>query len=232
MFRRAIPLVISLAVGGLTGCIPYAVGTTATPVPVGHSATTLSVTAMPSFGVIDSSRGASWMSLDMERRVSIDAWSDAGFRVVNGSGVIANYKRLLTDTSSTSDIRVAVMPGVGIVNFGSHAHFEATLLVSGYEPPPGPLPPGKHRPLVVAYGGLRIMQVAPLNPDAVHDTPTAGGFLGVKFGDSDLGVSPEVGVFYDHSALGVRSGNTVVVPSLNVHGDAVAHFLWRLVLMR
>jgi hypothetical protein len=63
------------------------------------------------------------------------------------------------------------------------------------------------------------MQVAPLHSDAVHDRPTAGGFVGVRFGRATFGVSPEIGVFYDHSALGVRKGNVVVVPTLAFHGD-------------
>ena len=40
------------------------------------------------------------------------------------------------------------------------------------------------------------MQVAPLGYRAVHDTPTAGGFLGLRIGSPDFGVSPEVGVYY------------------------------------
>jgi hypothetical protein len=116
------------------------------------------------------------------------------------------------------------MPGFGFVNFASHAHFEATLLVSGYEPM-GAATRVERSPLFVPYGGLRVMQVAPLSPDAVHDTPTAGGFLGLRIGSPEFGVSPEVGVFYDHSALGVRKGNVVVVPSLNFHGDELIRIL-------
>jgi hypothetical protein len=32
-------------------------------------------------------------------------------------------------------------------------------------------------------------------------------------------VSAEVGVFYDRSALGVRSSNVIVVPALVLHGS-------------
>jgi hypothetical protein len=76
------------------------------------------------------------------------------------------------------------------------------------------------------------MQVAPLNRDAVHDRPTAGGFLGLKIGRNDLGVSPEVGVFYDHSALEVRRGDLVVVPSINVHGDQLVRAIIELISLR
>jgi hypothetical protein len=207
---------------GVSGCIPYAVGTTATPVAPGARATTLSAMAMPSIITFDSAGGRSWMSLDSETRIPIDNRSDAGFRVVGGSGVVVNYKRLLTDTATRT--RVAVMPGFGFVNFASHAHFEATLLVSGYESREQAtrLERGSR---FVPYGGLRVMQVAPLSPDAVHDTPTAGGFLGVKIGSAAFGISPEVGVFYDRSALRVRKGNIVVVPSVNFHGDELIRIL-------
>lgn len=206
-----------LATAGLTGCIPYAVGTTATPVPRGETATTLSAFVMPSIGAVDSSRGFSSLALDAESRIHLDERSDAGVRVVSGGGLVVNYKRLLTDPNSRTP--VAIMPGAGFVNFGQHAHFELTLLASGYEPSASTLLPAGDRPRFVPYGGLRVMQVAPLNADAVHDRPTAGAFLGLKIGRTDFGISPEVGVFYDHSALGVRRGDVVVVPSINVHGD-------------
>jgi hypothetical protein len=220
MLRRAFMTILSLVSAGVSACIPYAVATTATP--VAERATTLSATAMPSIAMFDSAGGRSWLSLDTEARIPINDQSDAGFRVVGASGVVVNYKRLLTD--SAARVRVAVMPGFGFVNFASHAHFEATLLISGYEPR-GTATRVDRGALFVPYGGLRVMQVAPLSPDAVHDTPTAGGFLGLRIGSAELGVSPEVGVFYDHSALGVRRGNTVVVPSLNVHGDELIRVL-------
>jgi hypothetical protein len=74
------------------------------------------------------------------------------------------------------------------------------------------------------------MQVAPLNADAVHDRPTLGAFFGVRIGSTDFGVSPEVGVFYDHSALGVRRGDLVVVPAISLHGQRLLEIfrgVWR-----
>jgi hypothetical protein len=56
--------------------------------------------------------------------------------------------------------------------------------------------------------------VAPLSRSAVSDSPTAGGFLGLRIGREQLGISPEVGVYYDRSALGVRSHDVIVVPAL------------------
>jgi hypothetical protein len=72
---------------------------------------------------------------------------------------------------------------------------------------------------VLPYYGLRVMQVVPISENGVRDRPTAGGFLGVRFGSADFGISPEVGVFYDHSALGVRKSDVVIVPAISVHGD-------------
>jgi hypothetical protein len=185
---------------------------------------------MPSVGVVDTSYNVSYLAFDAERRWGIDERSDGGIRLVSGHGLALNYKRLLTDSASRT--RVAIMPGAGFVNFGQHAHFEVTLLVSGYEPTTTAGQPPVTRPRIVPYGGLRVMQVAPLNRDAVHDRPTAGGFLGLKIGRNDLGVSPEVGVFYDHSALEVRRGDLVVVPSINVHGDQLVRAIIELISLR
>jgi hypothetical protein len=95
-----------------------------------------------------------------------------------------------------------------LINFGEHAHVELTLIASGRE--------GK----LTLYGGLRAMQVAPMSRGAVSDTPTLGGFLGLRIGRADMGVSPEVGVYYDRSALGLRRATVIVVPALSVHGDS------------
>jgi hypothetical protein len=61
----------------------------------------------------------------------------------------------------------------------------------------------------------------------VHDDPTLGGFIGLRIGDDSLGVSPELGVFYDRSALGLRERNVIYVPALTVHGEALARLFRR-----
>jgi hypothetical protein len=61
--------------------------------------------------------------------------------------------------------------------------------------------------------------VAPLSSSAPSDSPTAGGFLGLRIGTEQLGVSPEVGVYYDRSALEVRSRDVIVVLALVIHGS-------------
>ena len=73
-------------------------------------------------------------------------------------------------------------------------------------------------------GGLRAMQVIPIDRGAVHDSPTLGGFLGARIGTLTAGISPELGIFYDHSALHLHKGNVLFVPAITVHGD-VARWL-------
>ena len=100
------------------------------------------------------------------------------------------------------------MVGGGLVNWGDHLHLEATLITSAAE-----------SDRFTPYGGIRAMQVIPISRGAVHDSPTLGAFLGTRIGSLTSGISPEIGVFYDHSALRIRKGNLLIVPSLTVHGD-------------
>ena len=203
-------------------CIPYGVGTTATPIARDSTHVSTLITVIPSVGSLDSTRPVSFLSTDMEVRRGIDSVSDAGVRIVSGfSGLVANYKRLLTRTNEPA--LISVMPGIGLINLGEHAHFELTVLASGRETR---VRDGRTEHVaIVPYGGMRLMQVAPLNSDAVHDSPTAGAFLGVRLGKPGFGVSPEVGVFYDRSALGHRQTNLVVVPTISMHGDELFEFL-------
>jgi hypothetical protein len=62
-----------------------------------------------------------------------------------------------------------------------------------------------------------MMHVLPLNDIAVSDTPTLGLFGGVRLGSGRRGFSPELGIYYDRSALGLRSSNIIVVPSVTLH---------------
>jgi hypothetical protein len=194
-------------------CIPYSVITTAEPTPRGERQTTMSVTAMPSVALYDSTRATNFTIIEGVTRIGLDSVSDVGFRA-GGGGITMNYKRLLTRRDEPA--LVSIMPGFGFVNMAQHAHFELTLLASRRS---SPIEPDERERVIVPYGGLRVMQVAPLHRDAVHDRPTAGAFVGMRFGRATFGVSPEVGIFYDHSALGVREGNVVVVPTIAFHGD-------------
>ena len=72
-----------------------------------------------------------------------------------------------------------------------------------------------------------MAQVVPLSRSAPSDSPTAGGFFGLRLGKEELGVSAEVGVFYDRSALGVRSADVIVVPALVLHGEKLINAITR-----
>ena len=219
---RAVQIAVLAVWFGLTACVPYTVASTARPVPRGDRATTMSTWVMPAMGDTSMGERSSALMVDYETRWGVDDKSDAGVRAVGG-GLVVNYKRLLSGPSSVYDI--AVMPGMGFVNWGNHAYFESTLLASKRPTSPPRKLERQFSGDVLPYFGLRVMQVAPLSSGAVHDRPTAGGFLGVRFGTETFGVSPEVGVFYDHSALGVRKNDFVVVPAISVHGTEMIRIL-------
>lgn len=192
---------------GSAACIPYTVGTTAQPLPKGERAPTLIWYSIPNgVELMRDSVAVAFTGIDVEGRLGVSDRADAGVRITAGTGLVATYKYRLTNSSDRRRAAVAVMGGVGLVNLGNHAHFELTLLASAREA------------LFTPYGGLRAAQVAPLSVSAVSDSPTAGGFAGLRIGDQHLGVGVELGVYYDHSALGLRTGNVIVVPALVVHG--------------
>lgn len=202
----------TVATSFTTGCIPYAVGSTARTVPAGDHTRTTTAFVIPN-GIENKtdSVAATIPGLDSEVRFGIDDRSDWGVRVPSWSGVVVNYKHRLdavpTTPAADTGVAVSIMTGGGLVNWGQHAHLELSLLASGREDRKA-----------IPYGGLRVMQVIPLNSSAPSDRPTAGGFLGWRIGSRDHGVAPEVGVFYDHSALHIRRGDLVVVPSITFYG--------------
>ncbi len=215
---------------GLTGCIPYTVGATAAPVPKGEKTTTMSTWVLPSVG--DTSEfgsptsGTTQLMVDMESRWGLTDKSDIGVRII-GLGFVVNHKRLLSGPSSIYD--VSVMPAIGLVNWGNHAYVETTLMASKRVKVEPVKSANGWSNQVLPYYGLRVMQVVPIAENAVHDRPTAGGFVGVRFGSGDFGVSPEIGVFYDHSALGVRKRDVIFVPAISVHGDQLIRAIGDLV---
>jgi len=191
------------------GCIPLTVGSTAQPVPVGTTVYTTSVYVVPSsFEDTVNSRSFPRYGVDPEVRFGLDDHSDIGVRVPSFSGIVANYKRRLNGVSEAPGQATAVMLGGGLVNWGDHLHLEATLMTSAGE-----------NDRFTPYGGLRAMQVIPISKGAVHDSPTLGGFLGARIGSRIAGISPELGVFYDHSALHIRKGNLLLVPAITINGD-------------
>jgi hypothetical protein len=197
-----------MVLSGVAGCIPYTVGTTAQPVPKGEMAPSVVWYSIPNgIELLRDSIGVAFTGVDVEGRVGVTDRADVGVRVPAGSGLVVTYKYRLTSSVDRTAAAVAIMGGGGLVNWGNHAHFELTLLASG------------HQSLLTPYGGLRAAQVAPLSTSAPSDSPTAGGFLGLRIGKEQLGVSAEVGLFYDRSALGVRSRDVIVVPALVLHGS-------------
>ena len=205
-----------LAALALGGCLPYSVGQTAATAPVNEVVVSQSSQFVPvdsPFGEGDGCEescqadeaGGGYVSLDAEVRVGLTERSDLGVRLVGGAGFGVTYKNRLTP--SGGPVEVAVIGGGGVLNGGQHAYGEATVVVSG-----------RLRAPVVPYGGLRGFATAPVAPGAVRDAPTVGGFGGLRVGTAQAGVSAEVGVFRDPSALGLRERDLVVVPSVTVHG--------------
>jgi hypothetical protein len=195
----------SLPVLLMSGCIPFVVGSTARPVAPGEVMQSMSFYTVPnSFQGFDSTRDYPRAGVDTELRYGLDYRSDFGLRIPTYSGAIINYKRRLNGATADPGVAVAVLGGAGLVNFGDHAHFELSFLASGEE---NDLTP---------YGGIRAMQVVPITQGAVKDSPTLGGFFGVRIGTHGFAFSPEIGVFHDHSALGIRKGSIIVVPSITM----------------
>jgi hypothetical protein len=196
------------------GCIPLTVGSTAQPVPVGTTVHSMSMYVVPN-SVHDSIDNRSYprYGIDPEVRFGLDDRSDIGVRAPSFSGIVANYKRRLNGVSQAPGTATAIMVGGGLVNWGDHAHLEATLITSAED-----------NDRFTPYGGIRAMQVIPINKGAVHDSPTLGGFFGARIGTRTTGISPEIGVFYDHSSLRLRKGNVLIVPAITIHGD-FARFL-------
>lgn len=196
------------------GCIPLTVGSTGKPVPLGTTVNSTSVYVVPnSFDDSIDKRSFPRYGVDNEVRFGFDDRSDIGVRLTSFSGIVANYKRRLNGVSQAPGAATAIMVGGGIVNWGEHAHLEATLITSAAD-----------NDRFTPYGGLRAMQVIPIDRGAVRDSPTLGGFLGARIGTLTAGISPEIGIFYDHSALHLHKGNVLFVPAITVHGD-VARWL-------
>ncbi len=223
VFLRSALLATGLLIGFgllLSGCIPYAVGTTARPAPEDEAITSGLFYTIPNgldpFAEDEERSGdetAAFSGLDGEVRYGIDERSDFGVRIPGASGVVVNYKRLLTPSTERNAPAVAAMAGGGFVNAGQHLHLEGTLIASS-----------RADAALTPYGGLRAMQVIPLSASAPSDSPTLGGFLGVRIGNERLGISPEVGVYYDRSALDLRRSDVIAVLAISVHGRDLLSF--------
>ena len=208
--RRA---VLAAALGwaaASTACLPYPVGTTAQPVPVGEARASSSLYMIPnalSLRALGDSAPkappAPVEGVDLEYRVGVDSLSDIAVRLPSMQGIVIDYKRRMNGPVDSMAAGVAMQFGAGVVNLGQHAFGDLAVIASGRDVNGA-----------VAYGGLRIMGVVPLVRDAVSDQPTAGGFAGVRLTFGTLTIAPELGVYHDHSALGMRRGDLLLVPSV------------------
>ena len=204
--HRRFALAASTVLLPLTACLPYTVGTSAQTVPANETTHSASYYFMPNGLKEPGDSVATPLSgVDYEWRHGLNTRSDVGFRVLPG-GVTTSYKRRFgADTSHAGSAR-AFSFGAGVVNGGEHFLIEATLMASGRE----------DGAFFVPYYGVRAMHVVPMSEGAVSDKPTIGAFGGAQIGNKWFSVRPELGVFYDHSALGVRSSDLLLVPAITV----------------
>lgn len=201
-------------------CIPYATGTTALPAPQGEVVPSASVYFIPGGMerlVEGDSTGGSYFGMDWEARFGLDERSDLGIRAPGIMGITVTYKRRVDGNPEPTGPALAYMVGAGVVNAGEHAHFEASFLASGRQTEDVGVTP---------YAGIKAMHVLPMVEEAVSDDPTVGAFAGLRIGTEALGISPEIAVFYDRSALGLRDHNWIVVPSFTFHGDELVRRLF------
>ena len=197
---------IAVALTLTTGCLPYTVGSTAQTVPAGERTRAAIVYYIPdAIDLSGDSVSSPMRGTDLEMRYGLDDKSDIGFRIPAYSGAVFTYKRRLAGTSAPESAATSLMAGGGFINWGEHAEAELTLLASG-----------RATGVMTPYGGLRVMQVMPMSRNAVHDTPTAGGFVGMRLRFGDVDVSPELGVYHDQSALGIRSTSYIIVPGVSI----------------
>ena len=203
--HRLFAVVALFGLFGPSACLPYTVGSTAQTVPAGRTTSSTTWYFIPNaFKEPGDTMATPLAGSDMEWRQGVDARSDVGVRITPGAGAIVNSKHRFHDEGNGAPA-LAYMVGTGIVNAGEHMHLEATLIASGDE-----------QASAMPFGGMRAMQVIPITQGAVHDSPTLGAFGGVQLGDASFTIRPELGVYYDRSALGVRSARVIFVPAITI----------------
>lgn len=209
--RRLALLALPILLGA-TACLPYTVGSTAQTIPTGRTATSMTYYYIPNaLKRSDDTVGVPMAGIDREWRHGLDEHSDVGVRLTSGAGIVVNYKQRFRDYDGSGPA-LAYMLGTGVVNAGEHLHLEGTLIASGDE-----------RSNIMPFGGLRAMQVLPLSAGAAHDSPTIGAFGGVQLGDAAFAIRPELGIFYDRSALGLRAANYIFVPAVTIQRRESRH---------
>ena len=201
-----------------SGCVSYAVGTTAETLPKGEVVSASILEVIPPFapddgscdsdgtsGTADPCRRVQPMG-SVEIRSGLDERSEIGVRFIGGgAGLVGTYKRRLSPDSARA--QQAFIVGAGITSGFQVADLEGTFIVSGR--------PGGE---VTPYGGLKAMLTYPLGPSDPIDLPTVGTFVGARIGRTGITIAPEIGVFFDRSATGGRSSLFIVVPSVTITG--------------
>lgn len=197
-----------LTVLSLAACIPYTVGQTAATLERGTMRSMQSTYMIPQGLELrddSGSRYAPRVGSDLEFRYGLNGGKDVGVRIPGASGLVVNLKKELTRDKSR--IWTAYTIGGGVVNGGEHLYGEFMYHVSASEIWPRDITP---------YGALRVSQVIPVTPEGVSDTPTIGVVFGAKIGEARFEFAPELGVFYDKSALDLTSRRIIVVPSVSI----------------
>lgn len=207
--RLTIVLRAVFLVAALAGCLPYTVGGTAQPVPRGEVRRAAMFYVVPNaVDLLGDSVSGALAGADLEARWGHSDALDFGLRLPSLSGLVLNSKYRVWGRAGENDAAIAVLSGVGVVNWGVHAHLELGLLASA----------SMWRQLT-PYGGLRVMQVIPLGSGGPHDSPTAGGVVGIRIGSAEFGFSPELAIYHDRSTLGLRDRHVIFVPAVTLHGD-------------
>lgn len=218
MTLRLLALLLAAAplAASLSGCVSYAVGTTARTAGVREvePSVVLQVASGRRDLDEDSEAGEAGLAVGNEARLGLDERSDIGVRILGLGSITATYKRRLSGPLD-GDAGTAILVGGGIVGT-SHLHAEATFVASA-----GPIDPERR---ITPYGGLRVQDLTPFGKDDLDSSPAVGAFVGSRFGWPDLAVSPEIGVFYSPSPLAFDD-DVIVVPSVTIRGERLVRAL-------
>jgi hypothetical protein len=205
-------IAVTALVTGLVGCIPYTMGSTAQTVPAGEQVRTTTAGFVIGGGSdlqdAEGGNGSTNMPMsDVEVRWGLTDHSDLGIRIPGASGIILNHKTRQKGAAHPDSAGFATLIGGGVVNWAQHAFMEGAVIWSS-----------ARTGSTIRYGGFKVMHILPIASGAVKDTPTIGGFFGLRLGDGETIISPELGVYHDRSALGIRRGSIIVVPAVTLRG--------------
>jgi hypothetical protein len=144
-------------------------------------------------------------------RLGLSDRSDIGVRIV-GLGAVVTYGQRLRGTPGR-DAGTTLLAGGGILlGDGGHAHAEVSVVTSG---------DGIGE--FVPYGGARAQVLGPFGSD--NETFGAlGVFGGLRFGEPDLAIAPELGLFYSPSSR-FGEGDWILAPSVTVRGSGLLRAL-------